>query len=580
MKSTNPLQVSGVSLRIGLCLALMASACGGDESQPCEDGAVCESEDGSVTGPGRDGAVGDGAIGDGAVGDGAVGDGAVGDGATGNGDGGGEPPVCVPVDGVDEPDVGGVDSDCDGIDGDADQAVFVATTGNDTASGTRDAPVATITRAIAVAVAGGRTQVLVAEGSYVESIVVAAGISIHGGYRANAGWLRFTTAKTTIAAPASASAVVVDGVHVETRLSRLTLRSDDGIGMNASSIAVVVKNSTMIRFEDSIVEAGDGTEGTAGSTPAQPPQAPAGGVGGTAYFNAGDCSSTVYESPEGNPGAGGGGTPPACNRGGSGRPFVGSSNPVSGGWAGASVSGNACVGGTATTPLGQAGTVGSRGADALPGTTGTISAGGFVPDLALSGGPGGAGAGGGGGAVGTHDGRAYGDCGSEMGTICSPAPGGGGGAGGRPGLAGSGGIGGGASIGILVWNATLAMTRVTVRTGAGGIGGAGGVGGLGGLGGAGGSGTELAVWSTHPTPRFMTCPPGGTGGAGGTGGQGGGGGGGSGGPSVGVVLGGGATLASMASVSFQLGAGGVGGAGGGAANAGPTGVARAVWMVP
>src|SRR3954471_5668275 len=61
---------------------------------------------------------------------------------------------CAPLDSaihpgaVDAPDLGFVDSNCDGIDGDAAGAVWVSPTGDDAAAGTLRAPLATIQAAV------------------------------------------------------------------------------------------------------------------------------------------------------------------------------------------------------------------------------------------------------------------------------------------------------------------------------------------------------------------------------------------------------------------------------------------------
>src|ERR1700754_3769413 len=52
---------------------------------------------------------------------------------------------------ADKPDPGFVDSNCDGIDGDISQAIFVSLGGNDAAPGTLTNPVRTIGKAISLA---------------------------------------------------------------------------------------------------------------------------------------------------------------------------------------------------------------------------------------------------------------------------------------------------------------------------------------------------------------------------------------------------------------------------------------------
>jgi hypothetical protein len=80
-----------------------------------------------------------------------------------DGDGSPNTEDCAPTDpgvhpgAADEPDLGFVDANCDGIDGDAAGAVFVAPSGSDANPGTQAAPVQTIGAAVALAARRRRT---------------------------------------------------------------------------------------------------------------------------------------------------------------------------------------------------------------------------------------------------------------------------------------------------------------------------------------------------------------------------------------------------------------------------------------
>ncbi|MCA9540404.1 MAG: DUF1565 domain-containing protein, partial [Myxococcales bacterium] len=86
---------------------------------------------------------------------------------------------------ADLPDPEFVDLDCDGVDGERNEAVFVSPTrGNDQSPGTAEAPVATLGRALALA-APDRRPVLLAVGDYAlgeAPVVMPSGVSVHGGY--------------------------------------------------------------------------------------------------------------------------------------------------------------------------------------------------------------------------------------------------------------------------------------------------------------------------------------------------------------------------------------------------------------
>lgn len=89
----------------------------------------------------------------------------------------------------DLPDMDFNDDNCDGIDGDLSEAVFVSKDGSDASSTcSREAPCSTITHAIERAANDGKTQVLIQTGLYSEVVSLADGIGLYGGYDAN--WMR------------------------------------------------------------------------------------------------------------------------------------------------------------------------------------------------------------------------------------------------------------------------------------------------------------------------------------------------------------------------------------------------------
>lgn len=106
-----------------------------------------------------------------------------------DGDGWVSPADCQPLDpavhpgAVDRPDLSFEDTNCDGIDGDAARSIFVAVTGSDNATGTELNPVRTIQKGIDLAAATQLPKdVLIAGGTYNESIVLKSGVSLYGGY--------------------------------------------------------------------------------------------------------------------------------------------------------------------------------------------------------------------------------------------------------------------------------------------------------------------------------------------------------------------------------------------------------------
>src|SRR5690606_35318078 len=104
------------------------------------------------------------------------------------------------VSGPDAPADAFVDANCDGIDGDPANAIFVAAPplGNDTHPGTRALPNATITNGVSAALAAGKRELYVGTGTYPGPLTLVAGVSIYGGYDPAAGWRRNASSVTSI----------------------------------------------------------------------------------------------------------------------------------------------------------------------------------------------------------------------------------------------------------------------------------------------------------------------------------------------------------------------------------------------
>src|SRR5687768_5566925 len=104
------------------------------------------------------------------------------------------------------------------------QAFFVAKTGNDANDGTKAAPFLTIGRGLTAAAASGtKKRVLVAAGTYAESVIIPNGVGLYGKF--NPGdWSRTSDQVTTIQvtsgprvairATGNANGGLVDGINV------------------------------------------------------------------------------------------------------------------------------------------------------------------------------------------------------------------------------------------------------------------------------------------------------------------------------------------------------------------------------
>ena len=141
--------------------------------------------------------------------------------------------VCTPGEGLDLPDPGYEDLNCDGVDGDLEQAVFVEPGGIDlnNTEGTREYPFQSLHAAVAFAAQeSGRSMVLAAAGTYKGMLELVSGIHVAGGYEAES-WTRDPTIHSTIVlsdAPGPSGAiraVSADMIVEPTRVTGLVVLS-------------------------------------------------------------------------------------------------------------------------------------------------------------------------------------------------------------------------------------------------------------------------------------------------------------------------------------------------------------------
>jgi hypothetical protein len=431
--------------------------------------------------------------------------------------------------------------------------VFVSTSGSDAAAGTRTAPFRTISHAISVA-AAEQQDVYISQGTYAESIAIADGVDLHGGYESST-WTRSPNYQVVI----NASPIAVLADHVTAQLDSLVIDSRGPLEPGQSSYGIVARASSLTLLNVLITSGagGDAADGLSWTASAEAGGAGVVGQAGVEHSGFG-CDSDPL------PVGGAGGTSPAANDGGRGGDAgVGTEagqDGADGAGPGFGHGGTGGVGG------GQGdGTAGDDGTDGAAGVAGaagssSFSAQGYGGTAGLSGTTGGAGSGGGGGGGGG---------GGDDNCDSSGSTGGGGGGGGAGGAGAFGGGAGGGSFGIFAWASTIDGDGCAIVVGDGGAGGDGGIGQLGGDGGAGGPGGPYGGGSDQDDGG-----DGAAGGNGGTGGRGGDGGGGAGGPSIGIFLGNGSTW-SISTIAIDHGNGGLGGASGG--NAGPNGVSADVY---
>jgi hypothetical protein len=520
---------------------------------------------------------------------------------------------CCNPSAFDPPDPLGIDANCDGMDGEKELGVFVARQGDDRNEGGFGRPLRTIQAGIDRAAAEGQPYVFVATGVYQESVRLAAGVQVYGGYspdftRRDAVLFEvaiFAQAPTAAAPGAVNAHDLRGGPAGSVALDGFTIYGFEA-APGGSSYAVHVRGcDATLRLAHNQIHAGSGGRGQRGSDGIDGADGAAGGVGAAAYdiwvaYGASVCVP-AHHTAGGAAGAfqcgavvtsgGSGGArvcpaydsvtketvPPVASEHGT----TGANGGATGGVPGRDVihSGYNCWGYVSWPPVeGSGGVDGAAGGNGAAGAAcvvpGSVTGGLWQPNGGTSGGGGLPGGGGGGGGSG---GGAWveGNCNSaNYGWHNLGGSGGGGGAGACAGTGGTLGSGGGGAFALFVVFGGSESSVPTVEDNVlyGGYGGAGGDGGNGGTGGAGGAGALGGEGGGPPTVRVGTADvpnpaypsfKGGKGGNGGRGGHGGGGGGGCGGPAYGIYASP-ATRPGLAvwKTANQFAAAGVGGPGG------------------
>lgn len=213
---------------------------------------------------------------------------------------------CAAQSTTDEPDVSStyptpglpyVDRNCDDVDGVAATALFVWAQSS-SSQGTRTSPYRTISEAIAAFRPGVHSAILVAQGTYVEQVVLKSGASVHGGYAPGFSKRDVIQYPTLIEAGEPTGSqprgtVNAEGLSARTVLAGFTIRGYDVIsrplpGQAArNSYAVYVKNSPSLVLQNNHVVGGRGGDGT----PASSGSAGANGGAGQNGLVARECNS-------------------------------------------------------------------------------------------------------------------------------------------------------------------------------------------------------------------------------------------------------------------------------------------------
>ncbi|MGZ3454931.1 MAG: PE-PGRS family protein, partial [Polyangiales bacterium] len=439
------------------------------------------------------------------------------------------------------------DDNCDGTDGVVEKCIFVsASTGDDTATGTRLAPMKTIAAAIAAAKAKGTgIDVCLSGGTYSGLVTMESGVSVYGGFDETDATFKFRRSDAaTTNLNAEGTVVYAPKIDADTHLEGLNIHATSPTGKGASTYGVRLGGGAAtfyVRYDKIVSD--DGTAGLDGGAGTKGDDGATGGKGNSGCSGGSSCGagadgSGAAASPStcGAPGGKGGGGGYSSGAGTDGDPGTVGSKGL-----GASANDCGFITGGGTKPGGTGGGVVLAGSNGSPGGTSSLL--GSLDTSALytpaigptgtAGNPGGSGGGGGGGG----GGKTTGSLCFGFGKADRGGGGGAGGAGGCGGQPGTGGQGGGGSFAIAASGGTIIINQNDLKVGKGGKGGDGKGGGAGGGGGGGGLGGDGADDGA----------PGGPGGGGSPGGAGGPGSGGPGGPSVCVLA------STSASVTFSVG---------------------------
>ncbi|MGA9525786.1 MAG: MopE-related protein, partial [Myxococcaceae bacterium] len=198
---------------------------------------------------------------------------------------------CVFQSAVDFPDLSFEDANCDGMDGEVGNGIFVAplaSGGSDANPGTLSQPKRSIIAALAAADAQNRRDVYIATGTYVEQVAITVrGKGIYGGYQGG------TFAR------GNAYGVTVTGVNTplllddadNTIVQLITFLGASASGSSGTAYGAFIRDSSGVTLEGLTIQAGNGSDGQSGGVAVAGNNGAEGRPGGTGCENSsGFCS--------------------------------------------------------------------------------------------------------------------------------------------------------------------------------------------------------------------------------------------------------------------------------------------------
>jgi hypothetical protein len=176
-------------------------------------------------------------------------------------------------------------------------AIFVdGLAGDDGSPGTMAAPMKTVQAGISAAQLGG-VDVYISVGTYAESITLADGVGVFGGYDAADAWSFSPANVVTISG--GTTAVLGTSINTETHLANLTIVAADSATPGTSSHGLYIVSSTGLVVSDVTVQSGAGGAGGVGSTGTPGANGGNGGQGNPGCENSGALFCDTCSQPAG-----------------------------------------------------------------------------------------------------------------------------------------------------------------------------------------------------------------------------------------------------------------------------------------
>ena len=119
---------------------------------------------------------------------------------------------------------------------------------------------------------------LVAAGSYGETVTLSNGVSVYGGY-SGAAFNSRVLGSSVVTATAGSFALVANGITTATTVWGVNFSTPDAVVAGGSSVAAYVHNAAMLTLEDVSIQAGHGADGAMGTVGTMGAAAGNGGAG-------------------------------------------------------------------------------------------------------------------------------------------------------------------------------------------------------------------------------------------------------------------------------------------------------------